>query len=180
MKREYSEAVRELCPSAIDCKPQNYDWGLGLWDSWEVVLPGETIPEYDDDEIYPIMNYRYPLPNFPSDARSLQRAQLTLWDTPLVVVRDLGTEEAFLALTSGGMDLSWEICQAYVYLGYLPPIHFCADLPNFGPEADKEVWRMEILEAALRAHEISYNISDRRLDRILKRIDRGTIKQEVS
>jgi hypothetical protein len=34
-----------------------------------------------------------------------------------------------LALTGGGMDLSWEICEAFVKLGFYPPAHF-ARLPK--------------------------------------------------
>lgn len=37
--------------------------------------------------------------------------------------------EAGIALTGGGMDLSWDICEAYVLLGFLPPAHF--ELPEF-------------------------------------------------
>jgi hypothetical protein len=35
-----------------------------------------------------------------------------------------------LALTGGGMDLSWQICDAFVAAGYLPPFHFCRGLPT--------------------------------------------------
>lgn len=34
-----------------------------------------------------------------------------------------------LALTGGGMDLSWDICRAHILAGYLPPLRFC-DLPD--------------------------------------------------
>ncbi|MDH5523044.1 MAG: hypothetical protein OEY01_03440 [Desulfobulbaceae bacterium] len=34
-----------------------------------------------------------------------------------------------MALAAGGMDLSWDICEAYISLGYYPPAHYC-DLPR--------------------------------------------------
>lgn len=48
----------------------------------------------------------------------------------LLVQRDGGRNgsEWGLALTGGGMDLTWEICEAYIALGYLPPAELC-DLP---------------------------------------------------
>lgn len=42
-----------------------------------------------------------------------------------------------LALTGGGMDLSWEICEAFVLLGYYPPLHFC-ELPAMSGRAKSD------------------------------------------
>lgn len=71
----------------------------------------------------PMMNYAYPC-----DVDDIGDAAAKLDGLPLCVVEhDDGRTE--LALTGGGMDLSWEICAAYVRLGYAPPIHF-ASLPN--------------------------------------------------
>lgn len=69
----------------------------------------------------PQMNYGYPIEG---DASELARAVANL---PLCVV--VMGEDTYLALTGGGMDLSWEICEAYVRCGFLPPVHF-ADLPG--------------------------------------------------
>lgn len=72
----------------------------------------------------PMMSYAYPCAwGDGADAAAL------LVDLPVVpvVLRD-GTHA--LALTGGGMDLSWEICEAYVRLGFLPPLHYARDLPR--------------------------------------------------
>lgn len=72
----------------------------------------------------PMMNYFYPLPG-----RNLGDDEArTIVDLPLCIVR-VG-EEYGMALTGGGTDLSWEICEAYMRLGYLPPVHFVRDLPG--------------------------------------------------
>ena len=76
------------------------------------------------------MNYWYPLNDLYQirqilrDAHALgpHAAAIAIVDLPLCVVR---VNDAWgLALTGGGMDLSWEIAAAYVALGYLPPTHF--------------------------------------------------------
>lgn len=69
----------------------------------------------------PMMNYAYPLDRHPPDD----------WKTKVncctVVEID---EKYYLALTGGGMDFSWEICESYMRLGYLPPAHFASSLPR--------------------------------------------------
>lgn len=89
---------------------------------------GEEIASGDSG---PMMNYFYALPFSPSDSAIAELANL-----PLCVVEI--DEEPALALTGGGMDLSWEICEAFMRLGLLPPIHF-AGLPAMagrGEDAD--------------------------------------------
>lgn len=66
----------------------------------------------------PMMNYWYPIGDRygfdPDDAA------LALKDLPLCVVEVSG--DMGLALTGGGMDFTWEIVEAFVTLGYLPPL----------------------------------------------------------
>lgn len=81
------------------------------------------------DEFAPMMNYVYPINGNP------EQLQAALMDTCLVVV--LIDEEPKLALAGGGMDLSWEICDAYIKLGYLPPAHFC-ELPKMAGRGSGE------------------------------------------
>jgi hypothetical protein len=75
----------------------------------------------DADPYYgvPMMSYAYPL-----DSRYDADAIADLPSTTVVTIDD----EPYLALTGGGMDFSWEICESFIRLGYLPPVHFC-DLP---------------------------------------------------
>ena len=68
----------------------------------------------------PMMSYLYRLPRV-HDAEAAARA---IVDLPLCIVTDGEGEIAGMALTGGGMDLSWEICEAYMRLGSLPPTHF--------------------------------------------------------
>lgn len=77
-----------------------------------------------DSDGGPMMNYAYELPYFAS--YELTEALDKIKDLPLCVVQ--WNEAYWLALTGGGMDLSWEICEAYIALGYLPPTAF-AELP---------------------------------------------------
>lgn len=75
----------------------------------------------------PMMNYAYPLPH--SKDRDPEELARAIKDLPLCVVKLPDSENYHLALTGGGMDLSWEICEAYIRCGYYPPTHY-ADLPR--------------------------------------------------
>ena len=73
----------------------------------------------------PMMNYFHPC-----ELRGLsnEEAARAIAHLPLCVVEFEDGERGF-ALTGGGMDLSWEICDAYISCGYLPPFQSC-DLPD--------------------------------------------------
>jgi hypothetical protein len=73
----------------------------------------------------PMMNYFYPC-----DIRDTEDAARKIAHLPLCVV-EMRDGQTGLALTGGGMDLSWSICEAYIALGYLPPAHFAGSLPRF-------------------------------------------------
>lgn len=66
--------------------------------------------EFHEDSGYPMMNYAYPLPFCPDNEKILE----ILKRTNLTVVENQDTEEYFLALTGGGMDLSQDIALAYL------------------------------------------------------------------
>jgi hypothetical protein len=72
----------------------------------------------------PMMNYYYPAPKLVGD---LGKQNSRLQHLPVCLVRVDG--DPALALTGGGMDLTWQICEAYMRLGFLPPFHFARDLP---------------------------------------------------
>lgn len=71
----------------------------------------------------PMMNYWYPV-----KVANCEIAARAIEHLPLCVV-EFEDGRTGLALTGGGMDLSWEVCEAFVALGYYPPLHFC-DLPR--------------------------------------------------
>src|SRR5208337_4965409 len=124
--------VTELFNDAVDSKPVSYDWsshqvgdGEGEWEWWDAVECGGC-GKYDTfnsgggeqhesckangsfgESDGPMMSYYYPLPAFPSDVHKACKAIRNL---PLVIVRfDGDDKKAALALSGGGMDLSWEI-----------------------------------------------------------------------
>ena len=103
-------------------------------------------------EIAPMMNYYYELPYYEGDP---EEDQLTLYQSSANVVlvrmpniKDNGDSYA-LALSGGGMDLSWDICHAYILLGYAPPLHFC-NLPDLGQDNRQEPYQL-ILKACLQS-----------------------------
>jgi hypothetical protein len=82
----------------------------------------------------PMMNYWYKFDNWQMEQLGgPEEAAKLIVDLPLCIVQ-MG-EQYGLALTGGGMDLSWEICEAYTLLGQLPPVHFC-DLPSMAGRGD--------------------------------------------
>ena len=137
------DGLKSLYSSFVGAEPIDWDFSEGYpdhWEYWEAALceecncyvapvHGEDVHWDLDDEsdcdgwLYtdgPMMNYAYPIEvqriGDPSDAA------LAIAHLPLCVVEiPAGTH---LALTGGGMDLSWQICEAYMCLGYLPPTYF--------------------------------------------------------
>ena len=118
-------STKQLSPGAVGVRPQDYDWQEHEYGSdWEVVFP-EGMKEGEEDQYMPMMNYRYPVPG---DRCQAEANILAKSACNLTLVHDLNDEAYYLALTGGGMDFSWEICEGYMRLGFLPPLHFC-DLP---------------------------------------------------
>jgi hypothetical protein len=118
---------------------------------------GEGYTEFDSAE-GPMMNYRYQI----DDELYTNDAAHKIAHLPLCLVRDEENENVYLALTGGGMDLSWEICEAYIRLGYLPPSHF--DLPEMAGKELNE--RNALIVAAVeRSNEILASWAQRRRER---------------
>ena len=117
--------------------------------------------------IEPMMNYYYELPYYEGDP---EEDQLTLYQSSanVVLVRMLNIEEDensfVLALSGGGMDLSWDICHAYILLGYAPPLHFC-DLPDFGQDNSQEPYNL-ILKACLQSAKFVAERATRKIEQL--------------
>ena len=148
------KAIKDLYYGMTDVKPVDFDWTEGYPEKWDYFAAsrcekcgkivvgrngedcecGGWLPENEG----PMMSYYYPLPQFnmPCD-----EAAKLLVDLPLVVVEFQDSGDKALALSGGGMDLSWEICEAYMLLGYFPPVHFC-DLPEMAGrgQSKKDRW----------------------------------------
>lgn len=133
---------------AVDSKPVPTDWSVGYGETWEFHAAcrceecGELVMGTGGDRHCdldsesgcsgyvescegPMMNFYYPLPE---GLFSVSEGAKAIVDLPLCIVEFTETGDYALALTGGGMDLSWEICEAFMRLGYFPPAHF-ADLP---------------------------------------------------
>lgn len=149
--------VKELHTGLIYEPSVNYDFSQGYpeeWEYWEAarcdkcnkVLVGFSGEEQHADIDHeskcdgwvhsdgPMMNYYYPITQ-PDNAKEWAER---IPDLPLCLVHFEKSDKWGLALTGGGMNLSWEICKAYMRLGFLPPIHFCT-LPSMsGMKLTKE------------------------------------------
>jgi hypothetical protein len=109
-----------------------------------------------------MMNYWYPVESIDDDDDAVSAA-VAIRDLPLCVVR-VGNDYG-MALTGGGMDLSWDICAAYVALGCLPPAHF-ADLPSFAGGYGE---RPDVAAAMIRSLSITAERAQRALERLQER-----------
>jgi len=120
---------KDLAVLAVFAEPQDFDYYDRI--DWEIIHSVESDdPEYEETVEYeqPMINYFYPLPEFERVMRwkgwdETEVAKELMRTVPLCLVYQDG--KYGLALTGGGMDLSWEICEAYIRCGYLPPLHFC-------------------------------------------------------
>jgi len=82
------------------------------------------------DSFEPMMNYYWPVDLAygvsPETAGALIEKHAGA--TSLVYLSE--TEQHAIVLTGGGMDLSWDICAAYVCCGCIPPLRLLEDLPD--------------------------------------------------
>lgn len=196
--------VTELRTDSIDVTPEDRDWSEGWPEQWdwlrvpecpECEQPGEEVEEshvwkcnnpacenqgaeLEDDDLDegPMMNYSYDLPDIYDQSDAAKLAGL-----PLCIVtpgEDNWRDAQYaLALTGGGMDLSWEICEAYIRLDLLPPTHYC-DLPKMsgrGSEAYSEESRARdavIVAACKRACEVALERKTNYLSYTLEKLNR--------
>lgn len=181
-----SANIEGLSCAAIDAKPIDFDWSdhrfQAMWESHEASTCekcGVAIVSYGGDKHCnidndvscdghvpdsdgPMMNYAYPLPEARLD---VELAAIDLVNLPVCVITHEDEENGRieLALTGGGMDLSWEICEAYMRLGYLPPVHF--ELPGMAGRGTsaKDKW---ILAGYLRSCKVAEGWARRKAERV--------------
>lgn len=138
--------MNDLRNDAILTKPVDHSWDYENYpESWEFFEAvecencGHTACIYGEDDCPecgeymgctegPMMNYYYPIPW--SDDLDPEVAAIAIAHLPLCIVSLPDWDGYALALTGGGMDLSWEICEAFICLGYYPPAHFAGKLPD--------------------------------------------------
>ena len=150
--------IQELYPALVSESVTRIHWGdltytedYEFWEASECSECGKIVNCYageekhchiDDDSdcqgyLYaegPIYYEFYPLGNFIDDPaeKALKIAHLPLCITYVNQFNQYG-----LSLTGCGMNLCWEICEAYVCLGYLPPFDLC-DLPRMAGRGTSE------------------------------------------
>ena len=158
--------IKDLSAECILNRSVDYDWSEGYTETWDyqeaiccecgtynLLHDGECSEcgeEIDDGYAEgPMMNYYYPIPRrYCGDEDNLA---MSIADLPLCVVT-IGDNECGLALTGGGMDLSWFICEAHMRIGLLPPLQFCR-LPQY-----IEGWtprKQKIIDACKRSIDIA-------------------------
>lgn len=146
------KAIKEMNASCVNVTTVNRDWTVGYTEEWDchqasqcekcgAVLVGTNGEKHSDldgesdcdgyvpQNDGPMMSYYYPLPEWGRYGLPADETARLLEGSNLCLVQLLNDDEWGLALTGGGMDFSWEICEAFMRLGLLPPFHFC-DLPQ--------------------------------------------------
>jgi len=149
--------IKDLYASVVLENAKHFDFSEGYGEKWEIALD-LTEEEQENEEYFP-MNYIYPLPpeferdmeeRFGEDWRRKIKEKLVC----MTVVYIIDEDRYYLALTGAGMDFSWEICETYINLGYLPPIEFC-DLPNLAGKDYSKPENKRIVLACLRSVELA-------------------------
>ena len=181
--KEIDNKIKNLHNDCVETKPLDMDWRERLgedfegWRSYETVEcygcgedivvqgPCGEVQHCDIDESEceewlsgegPAMNYAYPLGHITHSADDAK-------DLPGSLCLVEMDDKWFLALTGGGMDLSWDICRAYIALGYLPPVHF--ELPEFAGD----VWNEDkalIVTAMKRSLDLAQRWNENRAERL--------------
>lgn len=122
---------------AYDAAVEAYDDAREKVDEAREQAAEEWRREYESGDHGPMMNYAYPLPlRGEVDAH----AAIDKLNNCCIVRFIDGPHdgEYFLALTGGGMDLTWEICESYIALGFHPPEHFASKLPRMSDRGASE------------------------------------------
>lgn len=130
----------------------------------------ECDEQHDGDSAEgPMMNYCYALPDHAS-IDSDDAAKLA--GTCLCLVNFHGEDEDgielptwALALTGGGMDLSWDIAEAHMRLGYMPPSFVC-NLPNYAGSNYSDPLKLWIIAGCRRTGEAIRNHGQDIIDRL--------------
>lgn len=147
--------IKDLSAAAIEKSSVNFDFSEGYAETWEAFeatecpecgkivfnnTAGEEQHRYIDSTSKcdgyisfdgPMMNYYYPIHRMREElGLDLEASARAIAHLPLCIVDFVEENFYGLALTGGGMDLSWEIAEAHMRLGYLPPAWL--NLPHFG------------------------------------------------
>ena len=178
---------------SVTVKARYFNFGDGYPEQWDFVRSlycdacddyfvsgcgdaqeGEECPNADcdgkeliDEDDGPMMNYFWPLPDFDGNieeaAQKLNNAHVALclvW-----TLDEYEAEEYGLALTGGGMNLSWDICRAYMVLGFMPPLAAC-DLPDFAGMDFTNEENKKVVEACKESAQVSISWANSTLSKL--------------
>lgn len=140
--------VSKLYADYVAAKPEYFDLSTGEYAYWQAMTCDSFDPSTGKDcgQVYvtetglgecpecgasnddggPIYNYIYPISV--ERVGGVEEAALAVDGLSMCILEH--DDRYYLALTACGMDMSWEICESYLRLGFLPPTHF-ANLPQF-------------------------------------------------
>lgn len=128
----------------------------------------EAISEYFQEnphELEPMMNYYYPIVH---EVEPGKLQALILDKASGLVVIEVNNSYA-LVLKAGGMDMSWEIVQAFTLMGFLPPTHF-AELKQMAGRGDSDEDK-RLIKACMRSLKIAMDWNRFALERLAKTYD---------
>jgi hypothetical protein len=123
------------------------------------------------ESTFPMMNYGYAISA--ERVGGLEAAARLLVDLPVCLVEY--DDVTYLALTGGGMDLSWELAQAYLLLGWLPPLEFCDLSSDADPLTAARRWVMRGARASIRSQMQRMDSLKRKLDHTADRYKRDRL-----
>lgn len=161
-KRESSVNIDNLSAEVIDGQTRHYDFSEGYPSEWEVAFR-MTEEERMNERYMPMMNTLWPLPDSfePQEQHKEDMDNMTI----VALKEGSGYPDYYLALTGGGMDMSWQIGRTYVNLGYLPPAAL-NDLPRMANIDTSKARNRKVIEALKKTHEINKNSSDHAINKL--------------
>jgi hypothetical protein len=152
------ETLENLTYNFIDAGSESYDWSEGYAESWDIIRPDASqfseseiiaaaelydieIADFEHNELIeniqneiwidsqyePMMNYYVDLGNY--NAQEIAQK----FNNSCFTVIEFDTGNIGLALTGGGMDMSWSMARAFINAGYLPP-QYISQLPGMSGE----------------------------------------------
>ena len=121
----------------------------------------------NEDTCEPILNYVYPLRQCPSDKQILK----IIKETCLTVMLDMRDDEYYLALCSGGMDLSQDIGLAYVLAEENIPFSLALEISTQEELSKSGAKFISVMEACKNTIQANILYAKDKLDNINKSIE---------
>jgi len=151
MKIDYSKVnIQDLLCSCIHAQTEHLDCSK-YGEEYEIGFE-LTEEEIENEDFCPMMNYCYPLEDEFKQPENIK--DILNEAGAITLIRKTDNDRYYLALSGGGMDLSWDICRAYMLLGYLPPIRFC-ELPKFSGMNFKDIRNRKVIDACKKTAELA-------------------------